>query len=53
MATPNLQEIHDCFIEIALKAGDMITGAKPLVNTVGSKLNSGWFFPGHSVIVLN
>ncbi|KMU90491.1 inositol monophosphatase 1 (Inositol-1(or 4)-monophosphatase 1) [Coccidioides immitis H538.4] len=38
--SPNLQEIHDCFIELAKQAGEMITGAKPLVNTVGSKKNS-------------
>ncbi|KAI2079257.1 hypothetical protein LOZ37_002043 [Ophidiomyces ophidiicola] len=44
--TPNLQDIHDCFLELAEKAGEMITGAKPLVNAAGSKKNStsryGW-----------
>lgn len=29
MASPNLQEIHDFLFELALKAGDMITSAKP------------------------
>ena len=37
---PDLQEIHDCFIQLAKEAGDMITGATPLVNSVGSKKNS-------------
>lgn len=37
---PNLQEIHDYFLELAKRAGEMITGAKPLVNGVGSKKNS-------------
>ncbi|KAI1914907.1 hypothetical protein LOZ61_000952 [Ophidiomyces ophidiicola] len=44
--TPNLQDIRDCFLELAEKAGEMITGAKPLVNAAGSKKNStsryGW-----------
>ncbi|KAK2802425.1 hypothetical protein FQN51_004488 [Onygenales sp. PD_10] len=38
--TPDLQEIHDFLIDLATRAGDMITGAKPLVNGVGSKKNS-------------
>ncbi|KAI2003558.1 hypothetical protein LOZ51_000638 [Ophidiomyces ophidiicola] len=46
--TPNLQDIHDCFLELAEKAGEMITGAKPLVNAAGSKKNStsryGWMY---------
>ena len=37
---PDLQEIHDYFIELAKVAGDMITGATPLVNSVDSKKNS-------------
>ncbi|WEW59450.1 inositol monophosphatase family protein [Emydomyces testavorans] len=37
---PNLQEIHDCFLELAKKAGEMITGAKPLINAAESKKNS-------------
>ncbi|PGH22986.1 hypothetical protein AJ80_02901 [Polytolypa hystricis UAMH7299] len=37
---PDLQGIHDFLIDIAYKAGDMINGAKPLVNGVGSKKNS-------------
>ncbi|EEP77712.1 conserved hypothetical protein [Uncinocarpus reesii 1704] len=39
-SAPNLQEIHDCFLELAKQAGDMITGAKPLINAAGSKKNS-------------
>ncbi|KAK2738000.1 hypothetical protein FQN55_000806 [Onygenales sp. PD_40] len=38
--TPDLLEIHDFLIDLATRAGDMITGAKPLVNGVGSKKNS-------------
>lgn len=37
---PDLQEIHDVFIDLAKKAGDMITGARPLVNAADSKKNS-------------
>ncbi|KAK2737895.1 hypothetical protein FQN57_007346 [Myotisia sp. PD_48] len=37
---PNLREIHDLFVEIANKAGEMITKAHPLVNGVDSKKNS-------------
>jgi myo-inositol-1(or 4)-monophosphatase len=39
-SVPDLQEVHDFFIEIAKKAGDMITGARPLVNGADSKKNS-------------
>lgn len=35
----NLQEIHDCLVEIAMKAGDMITDTTPVVGGAGSKIN--------------
>jgi myo-inositol-1(or 4)-monophosphatase len=41
--TPDLQEIHDFFIELATRAGSMITRARPLANSVGSKKNSKSF----------
>ncbi|PGH32151.1 myo-inositol-1(or 4)-monophosphatase [[Emmonsia] crescens] len=37
---PDLQEIHDFLIDLATRAVDIITGAKPLVNGVDSKKNS-------------
>lgn len=37
MEKPNLQEIHDLLLEVARKAGDMITSAKP--STVATKIN--------------
>ncbi|KAG5301975.1 myo inositol monophosphatase [Histoplasma ohiense] len=37
---PDLQEIHDFLIDLATRAGAVITGAKPLVNGVDSKKNS-------------
>ncbi|KLJ07837.1 hypothetical protein EMPG_16691, partial [Blastomyces silverae] len=37
---PDLQEIHDFLIDLATRAGEVITGAKPLVNGVDSKKNS-------------
>ncbi|EEH39057.1 inositol monophosphatase [Paracoccidioides lutzii Pb01] len=37
---PDLQEIHDFLIDLAYRAADIITGAKPLVNCVGSKKNT-------------
>ena len=35
----NHQEVHDLLVEVARKAGDMITSAQPHVNTSGSKMN--------------
>ena len=47
---PDLQEIHDCFIQLAKEAGDMITGATPLVNSVNSKKNSVFYlFHAHGL----
>ncbi|KAB2575936.1 Inositol monophosphatase [Lasiodiplodia theobromae] len=40
MADLNLQEIHDFLIEVAKKAGEMITSAKPSTTTTGEKKNS-------------
>ncbi len=37
MAEPNLQEIHDFLMELAKKAGDMITSANP--STIDTKKN--------------
>lgn len=37
MEEPNLQKIHDDLLEVARKAGDMITSAKP--STVDTKIN--------------
>jgi myo-inositol-1(or 4)-monophosphatase len=37
MANINLQEIHDYLIEIARKAGDMITSAHPTAGKAGWK----------------
>ncbi|OAT14095.1 myo-inositol-1(or 4)-monophosphatase [Blastomyces gilchristii SLH14081] len=37
---PDLQEIHDFLIDLATRAGEVITGAKPLVHGVDSKKNS-------------
>lgn len=37
MAEPNLQEIHDFLIELAKKAGDMVTSANP--STIDTKKN--------------
>jgi myo-inositol-1(or 4)-monophosphatase len=39
MADINLQEIHDFLVEIASKAGAMITSAKPSTGAAGSKKN--------------
>lgn len=39
MDSINLQEIHDFLIEIAEKAGEMITSAKPTTAESGSKKN--------------
>ncbi|EGC45483.1 myo-inositol monophosphatase [Histoplasma capsulatum var. duboisii H88] len=39
-SAPDLQEIHDFLIDLATRAGAVITGAKPLVNGVDSKKNS-------------
>lgn len=38
--TPDLAEIHDFLVDLASKAGEMITSAHPLINGVGSKKNS-------------
>ncbi|KAF2457964.1 hypothetical protein BDY21DRAFT_320351 [Lineolata rhizophorae] len=40
MADLNLHEIHDYLIELAQKAGDMITSAHPTVDATDSKKNS-------------
>ncbi|KAI9661159.1 MAG: hypothetical protein M1821_009486 [Bathelium mastoideum] len=40
MAELNLQEIHDCMLSIAEKAGDMITSARPSGRNVDLKKNS-------------
>ncbi|GME58318.1 inositol monophosphatase [Neofusicoccum parvum] len=40
MADLNLQEIHDFLIEVAKKAGEMITSARPTTTTTGEKKNS-------------
>lgn len=37
---PDLDDIHETLIEIAYKAGDIITGALPAMNDTGSKKNS-------------
>lgn len=39
MADLNLQEIHDFLVEVAKKAGEMITSAKPSTQTSGEKKN--------------
>lgn len=39
MAQHDLQAIHDCLIEIAEKAGKMITTANPSTSDSGSKKN--------------
>lgn len=36
----DLDDIHETLIEIAYKAGDIITGALPATNGAGSKKNS-------------
>ena len=40
MSGLNLQEVHDFLIEVAHKAGQMITNAKPSSANAGSKKNS-------------
>ncbi|MCJ1439602.1 MAG: hypothetical protein MMC23_000082 [Stictis urceolatum] len=40
MAEPNLQEIHDLLIEVAKKAGQMITSARPTTGKLDTKKNS-------------
>lgn len=35
----NLPEIHDVLIDVARQAGDMITGATPVVEGAGEKMN--------------
>jgi myo-inositol-1(or 4)-monophosphatase len=39
-ANINLQQIHDFLIDLAFKAGDIITNALPEVNGSDSKKNS-------------
>ena len=39
MAELGLQKIHDDLIDIARKAGEIITSAKPIVEGAGSKMN--------------
>lgn len=36
----DLDDVHETLIEIAYKAGDIITGALPATNAAGSKKNS-------------
>ena len=40
MSDINLQEVHDFLIEVAYKAGKMITKATPSAADAGSKKNS-------------
>ncbi|KAF1987347.1 inositol monophosphatase [Aulographum hederae CBS 113979] len=40
MSDINLQEIHDFLVEIAKKAGEMITAAHPTIGATGNKKNS-------------
>lgn len=39
MADMDLQEIHDFLVEVAHKAGDMITSARPTSASSGEKKN--------------
>lgn len=39
MAEPNLQEIHDLLVEIALKAGTLMTSANPSRAGTDMKIN--------------
>lgn len=39
-ADPNLQEIHDFLIDLAIKAGKVITSSLPRIDSTGSKKNS-------------
>lgn len=38
--TFNLNEIHDALVEVAFRAGDIITGALPTGEATGAKKNS-------------
>ena len=40
MSAVNLQEVHDFLIEVAYKAGEMITSATPNAAEAGQKKNS-------------
>lgn len=40
MASPNLNEIHDYLVDLAFKAGEIITNALPETGDAGSKKNS-------------
>lgn len=40
MAVPNLNEIHDYLVDVAFKAGEIITNALPDTEDTGSKKNS-------------
>lgn len=40
MSAVNLQEVHDFLIEVAHRAGEMITSAKPTAAGSGTKKNS-------------
>ncbi|KAK3708676.1 hypothetical protein LTR37_011398 [Vermiconidia calcicola] len=40
MSAVNLQEVHDFLVEIAYRAGEMITSAKPIQSDAGQKKNS-------------
>jgi len=39
MAQPNLQEIHDVLVDIAKRAGEKITSARPSVGAIDTKKN--------------
>jgi myo-inositol-1(or 4)-monophosphatase len=39
MAEPNLQEIHDLLMDLARRAGEMMTSATPTAGTVDTKKN--------------
>jgi hypothetical protein len=43
----NLQEIHDFLIDLAIKAGKVITSSIPRIDSTGSKKNSGYTFSYH------
>ena len=40
MSAVNLQEVHDLLINVAYKAGEMITSATPNATAAGEKKNS-------------
>ncbi|MCJ1410028.1 hypothetical protein MMC19_004113 [Ptychographa xylographoides] len=40
MVDPDLQDIHDFLVEVAMRAGDMITSARPSTSKIDTKKNS-------------